>query len=58
MANCGFDHHLSFLTMKAMKTPRVCKLRKKCFTGFDQCAMVISKIEAISCILCIDSGHL
>jgi hypothetical protein len=26
-----------------MKAPRVCKLRKNCLTGVDQCAMVLSK---------------
>jgi hypothetical protein len=31
------------LEKAAMNAPRVCKLRKNCLTGIDQCAMVLSK---------------
>jgi hypothetical protein len=31
------------LVKAAMNAPGVCKSRKNCLTGFDQCAMVVSK---------------
>jgi hypothetical protein len=31
------------LVNATMNAPCVCKLRKNCFTGIDQCAMVLSK---------------
>jgi hypothetical protein len=31
------------LVKAAMKAPRICKLRKNCLAGIDQCAMVLSK---------------
>jgi hypothetical protein len=47
MAKSGinfFDCHPSFLLVKvAMNAPLVCKSRKNCLTGFDQCAIKLSK---------------
>ncbi len=35
--------HPYSLVKATMNAPHVCKLRKKCLTGIDQCAMVLSK---------------
>ncbi len=46
MANGGINFfycHRFSLVKAAMNATRVCRLRKNCLTGFDQCAMVLSK---------------
>jgi hypothetical protein len=41
MANCGKT--FVDLVKAAMIPPQVCKLRKNCQSGIDQCAMVLKK---------------
>jgi hypothetical protein len=36
------------LEKATMNAPRVCKLRKNCLTGIDQCAMMLSKKYSIN----------
>ncbi len=45
MANGGikFAIHQFSLVKAVSNAPCICKLRKNCLTGFDHCAMVLSK---------------
>jgi hypothetical protein len=47
MANGGISFFIVVsrfsLVMAAINAQRICKVRKNCLTGTDQCAMVLSK---------------